>query len=156
MEARGRRRRRAARMNAKRNRGTVPVGTDISPEMRERLRADAARMRYPTFRAYLEALIEQGLVDGLPADEQLESLGTTYPSSSWALGPTILGNRLVRAVEALTERIHGGEDMGALRTDLMSLRREVVAHLLTLRADYDREVQVRDARHYARFGTVDE
>jgi hypothetical protein len=38
----------------------------------------------------------------------------------------------------------------------MSLRWEIGQHLLALRADYDREVQARDARHYARFGRVDE
>jgi hypothetical protein len=35
-------------------------------------------------------------------------------------------------------------------------RQEIVEHLMALRADYDREVQARDRRHYARFGTIDE
>jgi hypothetical protein len=89
-------------------------------------------------------------------DKQGESLAAAYPSSAWAFGPGILGNRVVRALEALAERIREGEDMEALRTDLTSVRFEIAQNLLGLRKDYDREVEVRDRRHFARFGTVDE
>jgi hypothetical protein len=142
-------------------RTTVPVPTNILPEMLERAKADADRAGFRSLRAYLEALIARGLVahedrepDG--PDEQTQTLAAAYPSSSWALGPTILMHRTVAAIEALAERARNGEDVAALRADLMSLRWEIGQNLLALRADYDREVQARDARHYARFGRVDE
>jgi hypothetical protein len=142
-------------------RTTVPVTTNIRPEMLERAKAEAERAGFRSLRAYLEALIAQGLVpeeDHEPdtPDEQTLTLAAAYPSSAWALGPTVLMHRTVAALEALAERARGGEDVESLRLDLMSLRWEIGQHLLALRADYDREVQARDARHYARFGRVDE
>jgi hypothetical protein len=145
------------------NRTTVDVPIQIAPHYVAKLKVDAERAGYPTQRAYLEALIAQGVVTGDPSadealasDEQTQSLAAAYPSSAWALGPTILGSRVVLALEALTERIRAGDDVEALRCDLMSARREIVEHLLALRTDYDREVETRDRRHYARFGTIDE
>jgi hypothetical protein len=146
----------------KANRTSVPITTNIKPEMLARARADADRRGYTTLRAYLEKLIAQGLDDeddpdeSPVLDEQGESLAAAYPSSAWAFGPGILGNRVVMALEALAERIRAGEDMEPLRTDLTSLRFEIAQNLLGLRKDYDREVEVRDRRHFARFGTVDE
>ena len=144
-------------------RTTVPIPTNIKPAMVERAKVDADRGGYKSLRAYLEALIDQGVVDGRDAedepeepDAQTKSLAAAYPSSAWALGPAILANRTVVALEALADRIGAGEDVQALRVDLMSLRWEIGQHLLSLRADYDREVEARDRRHYARFGTVDE
>lgn len=142
-------------------RTTVPVPTYIRPEMVERAKADANRAGFRSLRAYLEMLITQGLVveedaEPNPPDEQTATLAAAYPSSAWALGPTILMHRTVAAIEALTERAQSGEDVTALRVDLMSLRWEIGQHLLALRADYDREVAARDARHYARFGSIDE
>jgi hypothetical protein len=142
-------------------RTTVPVPTNIRPEMIERAKADAERAGFRSLRAYLEALIAQGLVtdedaEPNPPDEQTLTLAAAYPSSAWALGPTILMHRTVAAIEALTERAKSDEDVTELRADLMSLRWEIGQHLLALRGDYDREVAARDARHYARFGRVDE
>jgi hypothetical protein len=144
------------------NRTTVNVPVQIAPHFIGALKADADRAGYKTQRAYLEKLIAQGL----PADddpnepavigEESKTLAAAYPSSAWAMGPAILANRVVLAMEALTERIRAGEDVEALRTDLMSVRREMVEHLMALRTDYDREVEARDRRHYARFGTIDE
>jgi hypothetical protein len=143
------------------NRNTVPVTTSIRPEMLDQAKADAERSGYKTLRAYLEALIDQGLlpveddlIDESP-DAQTKSLAAAYPSSAWALGPAILMNRSVMALEALTERIRAGEEVEPLRADLMSLRWEIGQHLLRLREDYDREVQVRDLRHYGRLGGVE-
>jgi hypothetical protein len=126
-----------------------------------RAKADAERAGFRSLRAYLEMLIAQGLVaeedaEPNPPDEQTLTLAAAYPSSAWALGPTILMHRTVAAIEALAERAQSGEDVDALRTDLMSLRWEIGQHLLALRGDYDREVAARDARHYARFGQIDE
>jgi hypothetical protein len=78
-----------------------------------------------------------------------------YPSSAWAFGPAVLENRTLAALEALAERIQSGEDCEALRADLMSLRWEIGQMLLGLRVDYDREVEVRDAKHYGRSGGVE-
>jgi hypothetical protein len=140
------------------NRSTVDVPIQIAPQFLVTLKGDADRAGYRTQRAYLEALIAQGLVpqEGREPDEQTQSLAAAYPSSAWALGPTILANRVVLAIEALTQRIRDGEDVAALGSDLLSVRQEIVEHLMALRADYDREVQARDRRHYARFGTIDE
>ena len=141
-------------------RTTVPVPTNIRPEMIERAKADAERAGFRSLRAYLEMLIARGLVTDedvkpdAPNDQTL-SLAATYPSSAWALGPTILMHRTVVAIEALTERAQAGEEVTALLTDLMSLRWEIGQHLLALREDYDREVEARDERYYARFGCVD-
>jgi hypothetical protein len=149
-------------LNRKRpNRTTVDVPIQIAPHFLVTLKADAERAGYRTQRAYLEALIAQGLLpeeDREPSapDEQTQALAAAYPSSAWALGPAILANRVVLSIEALTERIKAGEEVETLRVDLMSVRREIVEHLMSLRADYDREVESRDRRHYARFGTVDE
>jgi len=142
-------------------RTTVPVPTNIRPEMIERAKADAERAGFRSLRAYLEMLITQGLVaeedaEPTPPDKQTLTLAAAYPSSAWALGPTILMHRTVAALEALADRTRAGEDIDALRIDLMSLRWEIGQHLLALRADYDREVAARDDRHYARFGRIDE
>jgi hypothetical protein len=142
-------------------RTTVPVPTNIRPEMIERAKADADRTGFRSLRAYLEALIAQGLVaeedaEANPPDEQTLTLAAAYPSSAWALGPTILMHRTVSALEALADRTRAGEDVDALRADLVSLRWEIGQHLLALRGDYDHEVAARDARHYARFGRIDE
>jgi hypothetical protein len=142
-------------------RTTVPVPTNIRPDMIARAKADADRAGFRSLRAYLEALISQGLVveedaDPNPPDERTLTLAAAYPSSAWALGPTILMHRTVAAIEALTERAQSGEDVDTLRTDLMALRWEIGQHLLALRGDYDREVAAHDARHYARFGRIDE
>jgi hypothetical protein len=128
--------------------------------MLQRARADSERAGFRTLRAYLEALIAQGLVvdpdeSPLEPDAQTQSLAAAYPSSAWALGPTILGNRLVVAIETLSERIRAGEEVGTLERDLASLRREIVEHLVGLRHDYDREVEARDRRHYGRLGGVE-
>ena len=143
------------------NRTTVDVPIQIAPYFLVALKADAERAGYGTQRAYLEALIAQGLVaederEPSASDEQTQSLAAAYPSSTWAIGPAVLAHRTVTALEALAERTRAGEDVEALRVDLMSLRWEIGQHLLALRADYDREVAARDARHYARFGTADE
>lgn len=143
------------------NRTTVDVKVQIAPEYVARLKRDAERGRYRTQRAYLEALIAQGLVPeaepGSQGDEdEARSIEAAFPSSALALGPAILANRTVLALEALTERIRDGQDAEALRVDLLSIRHEIVQHLMALRADYDREVAARDRRHYARFGTIDE
>src|ERR1035441_2485902 len=137
------------------DRASVPRDTEV---LVMTLKADAERAGYRTQRAYLEALIAQGLVpeEGREPDEQTQSLAAAYPSSAWALGPTILANRVVLAIEALTQRIRDGEDVAALGSDLLFVRQEIVEHLMALRADYDREVQARDRRHYARFGPIDE
>ena len=142
-------------------RTTVPVATNILPEMLERAKADVERAGFRSLRAYLEALIVQGLiaeedVTGPAPDEPTLTLAAAYPASAWAIGPTILAHRIVLALEALAQRISAGEDVESLRADLMSLRWEIGQHLLALRGDYDREVAIRDARHYARFGTADE
>jgi hypothetical protein len=136
------------------DRASVPRDTEVLVT----LKADAERAGYRTQRAYLEALIAQGLVpeEGREPDEQTQSLAAAYPSSAWALGPTILANRIVLAIEALTKRIRDSEDVAALQSDLLSVRQEIAEHLMALRAEYDREVQARDRRHYARFGTIDE
>jgi hypothetical protein len=130
--------------------------------MLERARIDTERSGFRTLRAYLEALIAQGIVTDradkaelLQPNEQAQTLSAAYPSSAWALGPAILGNRLVLAIEALTERIQAGEDVGSLAGDLASLRREIVEHLVGLRRDYDREVESRDRRQYGRLGGVE-
>ena len=141
-------------------RTTVPVPTNIRPEMIERAKADAERAGFRSLRAYLEMLITQGLVaeedaEPTPPDKQTLTLAAAYPSSAWALGPTILMHRTVAALEALADRTRAGEDIDALRIDLMSLRWEIGQHLLALREDYDREVEARDERYYARFGSVD-
>ena len=143
------------------NRKTVDVQVQVAPEFVAQLRLDTERARYRTQRAYLEALIAQGLVpEAEPRANapvgQTESLEGAFPSAASAIEPTILANRVVLALEALTERVRAGEDVEALRVDLMSVRHEIVQHLVALRADYDREVAARDRRHYARFGTVDE
>jgi hypothetical protein len=142
-------------------RTTVPVATNILPEMLERAKADVERAGFRSLRAYLEALIAQGLtaeqdVTASAPDGQTLTLAAAYPSSAWAIGPTVLIHRTVAALGALAERIRAGEDVESLRVDLMSLRWEIGQHLLALRADYDREVAGRDARHYARFGTADD
>jgi hypothetical protein len=145
-------------------RTTVPIPTNIKPAMIERAKADADRAGYKSLRAYLEALIDRGVIadeeigegeEPEEPDEQTKSLAAAYPSSAWALGPAVLGNRTVVAIEALTERIRAGEDVEALRVDLMSLRWKIGEHLLSLRADYDREVEARDRRHYGRLGGVE-
>jgi len=143
-------------------RTTVPVTTNIRPELLQRARVDSERAGFRTLRAYLEALIAQGFVaddrdDSGPNEpnEQTQSLAAAYPSSAWALGPTILGHRLVLAIEALTERTRAGENVGTLEHDLAALRRDVVEHLIGLRRDYDREVELRDRRHYGRLGGVE-
>jgi hypothetical protein len=131
--------------------------------MLARAKADAERDGYQTLRAYLEALIAQGIVpdevgDDIEPDEpdeQTKSLAAAYPSSAWAFGPAILMNRVVVAIEALTERIRAGDDVESLRCDLMSLRWELGQHLLGLRRDYDREVEIRDRRHYGKLGGVE-
>lgn len=144
------------------HRTSVPITTNIRPEMLQRARVDSERAGFRTLRAYLEALIAQGLVadDGDDTgpnepNEQTKSLAAAYPSAAWALGPAILGNRLVLAVEALTQRIQAGEDVGTLEHELTLLRRDVVEHLIGLRRDYDREVELRDRRHYGRLGGVE-
>jgi hypothetical protein len=80
------------------DRASVPRDTEVLVT----LKADAERAGYRTQRAYLEALIAQGLVpeEGREPDEQTQSLAAAYPSSAWALGPTILANRIVLAIEA--------------------------------------------------------
>jgi hypothetical protein len=144
------------------HRTSVPITTNIRPEMLQRVRIDAERNGFRTLRAYLEALIAQGIIsvdrddigsDG--PDEQAQTLAAAYPSSAWALGPAILGNRVVLATEALTERIRAGEHVGSLERELATLRREIVEHLIGLRQDYDREVELRDRRHYGRLGGVE-
>jgi hypothetical protein len=142
-------------------RTTVPVPTNIRPEALARAKADAGRAGYRTLREYLEALISQGLVlldeqEPPEAAPEAQTLAAAYPSSSWAIGPAVLAHRTVAALDVLAERIAAGEDVEPLRVDLMSLRWEIGQHLLALRADYDREVAARDARHFARFGTADE
>ena len=84
------------------NRSTVDVPIQIAPQFLVTLKGDADRAGYRTQRAYLEALIAQGLVpeEGREPDEQTQSLAAAYPSSAWALGPTILANRIVLAIEA--------------------------------------------------------
>jgi hypothetical protein len=144
----------------KRHRRTVPVGTDILPAMRDRLKADAERGGYPSVKAYLERLIVQGIVDVEPdeakkPDEQTQGLAAAYPSAAWAFGPTILMHRVVRGLDDVHERMRAGEDVGTLERDFTELRREISEHLLALRKDYDREVETRDRRHYGRLGGVE-
>jgi hypothetical protein len=146
-----------------RNRKTFSIPTSIGQEFIDQLRVDAVSRKYPTVRAYLEALITRGLrKDYDPKQKVLaprevpRALHAEYPSSAWAIGPGALSHRTVKAVEALTDRIHAGEDCEALRVDLMSLRWEIGQHLLALRKDYDAEVEARDDRYYARYGKVDE
>jgi hypothetical protein len=141
-------------------RTTVPVPTNIRPDLLERAKAEVQRAGFRSLRAYLEALIAQGLVDDdggeVGFNTQTRTLSAAYPSATWAIGPALLAHRTVAALEALAERTRAGEHVEALRADLMSLRWEIGQHLLELRADYDREVAARDARHYAGFGTADE
>jgi hypothetical protein len=137
-------------------RTTIPLPTRLRPEIVKRAIDAADRRSDKSLRAYMEALIAQGLVKGAPVSaKQTESLASAYPSSAWAIGPAVLANRAVMALDALAERIQAGEDCEALRADLMSLRWEIGQMLLALRVDYDREVEARDAKHYKRFGTVD-
>lgn len=134
----------------------IHVPTAIHPGMVKRAKDNASRRGFKTLRSYLEALIAQGLDDDPPASEDLsETLASAYPSSAWALGPAVLANRTVAALDALAERIQDGEDCEALRADLMSLRWEIGQMLLALRVDYDTEVEVRDAKHYRRLGGVE-
>jgi hypothetical protein len=140
-------------MNA--NRTTVPVATNILPEMLERAKVDAERKGYRSLRAYLEALIAQDDDDSPLAEEETQALTAAYPSSAWALGPTILLHRTVVALEAVAQRIRAGEDVGTLERDLTALRREIGEHLFALREDYDHEVEARDQRHYRRGGVVE-
>jgi hypothetical protein len=143
------------------NRTTVPVTTNIRPELLDRAKADGDRAGYRTLRAYLEALITQGLTSDRPTeepdepDEQTKALVSAYPSAAWALGPSILVHRTVLALEALTDRIRAGENVGALERDLTVLRKDIGAELWHLRGAYDREVAARDARHYGRQGGVE-
>jgi hypothetical protein len=137
------------------------VATNIRPDLLDRAIAQAQRAGFRSLRAYLEALITQGLApDGAVSttvpDGRTLTLAAAYPSSAWAIGPTILAHRAVAALEALAQRVAAAEETESLRVDLMSLRWEIGQHLLALRADYDREVAARDARHYARFGTADD
>ncbi len=145
-------------------RKTVPVPTNISPAMLERARIAAEGAGYRSLRAYLEALIAQGLIAETPDEftpngsipnDQLQALATAYPSSAWALGPAVLMHRTVAALEAVAERTRAGEDIELLHGDLMSLRWEIGQTLLALRADYDREVAKRDARYYGHFGGIE-
>ena len=139
-------------------RTTVPIPTNILPAMIRRAKIDAERSGYKTLRAYLEALIEQGLANDentTGAKKPTLSLAAAYPSSAWALGPAVLIHRTVRALEAVAERARAGDDVGTLERDLTALRREISEHLLTLRQDYDREVEDRDARHYGRMGGIE-
>lgn len=144
------------------NRTTVAVGTHVRPEMLEQAKADAERGGYRSLRAYLEALIAQGIVPEaqdiarpIEPDEQAQSLAAAYPSAAWAIGPAILMHRTVAALEAVAERVRAGEDVGSLERDLTALRREIGEHLFALRRDYDREVELRDARQYGRLGGVE-
>ncbi len=124
---------------------------------------DAEREGFRSLRAYLEALIAQGLVGERDVagsaqpepDEQTKALAAAYPSSAWALGPTILIHRTVVALEAVAERTRAGEDVGTLERDLTALRREIGEHLFALRRDYDLEVEARDQQHYGRLGGVE-
>jgi hypothetical protein len=138
------------------SRRTIPIPTRILAEVVEAAKFAAERSGHKTLRAYIEQVIAQGIVDGAPVSaEHPQSLAATYPSSSWALGPTVLSHRTVMALDALAERIRAGEDCGALRADLMSLRWEIGQQLLALRVDYEREVEKRDAKHYGRLGGVE-
>ncbi len=122
---------------------------------------DAEREGFRSLRAYLEALIAQGLVGERDAagsaqpDEQTKALAAAYPSSAWALGPTILIHRTVVALEAVAELVRAGEHVGTLERDLTALRREIGEHLFALRRDYDLEVEARDQQHYGRLGGVE-
>lgn len=145
------------------NRTTVAVGTHVRPEILERAKADADRAGYRTLRAYLEALIAQGLVVDEDAseeetpkpDEHTKALAAAYPSSAWGLAPTVIAHHVVQALAALAPRIGAGEDVGSLEHDLTALRREIAEHLVALRRDYDCEVELRDQRHYGRLGGVE-
>ena len=64
-------------------------------------------------------------------------------------------HRTVAALEAVADRVRAGEDVGSLERDLTALRREIGEHLFALRRDYDREVELRDARQYGRLGGVE-
>jgi hypothetical protein len=146
-----------------RNRKTFSIPTSIAKEFIDQLRSDAVLRKYPTVRGYLEALITRGLRKNYDPKQKVlaprevpRALHAEYPSSAWAIGPGALSHRTVKAVEALTDRIHAGEDCETLRVDLMSLRWEIGQALLYLRRDYDAEVEARDERYYERFGTFDE
>jgi hypothetical protein len=131
-----------------RHRQTFSIPTSISRASIDKVKANAERLGYKSLRAYIEALIDC-------EDAPPPPLAASYPSSTWAIGPTVLGHRTLHALDALTDRIRSGEDCEALRADLMSLRWEIGQMLLALRVDYDSEVEARDAKHYGRFGMVD-
>lgn len=126
------------------NRTTVNVPTQIAPALVWQAQADARASGFKTLRAYLEVLITQGL--SAESDDDVGGRRGQFLSAAPALLPTLLGHRTVRALEALTDRIDGGEDVGTLETELRSLRTEIVGALLELRGDYEREIDARDER----------
>jgi hypothetical protein len=124
-------------------RTTVGLPTRIAPSSLQRAQFDARRFGFKTLRAYLEALIKQGLVDDEHGgDGRLGQFASAEP----ALLPTLIGHRTVRALEALSDRIDAGDDVALLEADLRALRRDVAVTLSKLHAAYEREVDARDER----------
>ena len=121
-------------------RSYASLSTQIEPSLLEKAKRDARADGFKTQREYIEALI----TNGLPRDAG-GRLGQ-FVSAEPALLPTLLGHRTVRALEAISDRIDAGEDVGTLEADLRDIRRDVAATLAKLHVAYEREVDARDER----------
>jgi len=121
-------------------RSYAALNTQIEPLLLEKIKHDTRVRGYKTQRLYLEALIANGLPDDVGGRRG------QFLSAAPALLPTLLGHRTVRALEALSDRIDAGEEVGTLEADLREIRKDVAAALSELHVAYEREVDARDER----------
>lgn len=105
-------------------RKTKALGAWVTLDVRQQAE-DRAQTNGETLSAYVSRLITNDT-----ASEAVKS----------AQIPAILGHRTVMALEALTDRIVSDASATALLEDLRAIRRDLVAALLALRVDYDREL----------------
>lgn len=121
-------------------RTTINVPLRIAPAAIAKLRHDAQISGFKTTRAYLEALIEAGL------PEDAIGLPEQFASAELARLPTLLGHRLVLALDAVRDRIDAGDDLRPLEDLIRPTIQQVADHLYALHGAYERECDAKDER----------
>jgi hypothetical protein len=122
------------------NRTTASFTVYIDPTVISKLRFDADARGFKTMRQYIETLAVAGLAPGWKRQ------AGSFTTAGQAVVPTVLGHRLVQAIEAVRDRVDAGEPVEALLPDLRALRVDVERTLNVIRVSYLAEVDAHEAR----------
>lgn len=119
----------AGKMRAKRT--TQPLGAWVEPGVIVRAKHDAQRYGM-TLSAYVSALVG--------GDDPRGKVGADLTPLALA------GNRVMRAMEAVTARANAGDDVGLVLDELRGLQREIAGTLYAMRSAYDAVLDKRPGR----------